>query len=619
MTTRPPPLQTGAPNAMAIQDVDDDTSDASTPSPTTPTNPPITITTHIPHPSDDDTKGRPSLEKLNPTPTADDETDDDLDAVLVPLPPLRFYLVLAAILLILFLSQLDTSIVATALKAIVADLGDAPMIPWIGSAYLLTCTASAALYGRMSDVVGRKPVILFAIAVFAVGSIVCSYCTTMEGLIIGRAVAGVGGGGIATMMFILISDIVSLRYRTWYQGLANTTSGIAAMVGPVVGGALSDKVSWRWCFLVNIPIGAVAFIILAFCVTFPRPTTSGPLLAKLRRVDWLGMLLLTGTIVAFVTPLQLGGSVWEWDEPRTIGTFAASAVLLGVFIAVELKVASDPFVQPRLFGSGGVVAMFAVAGCLGFTFFSVPYYISLFFQMCYGSTAIEAGLYSIPLVIGSTLASLIGGYYISRTGHYLLLMYLGSLWQLVGILLVTFLRPNSHAAEQTAYLFITGVGLGLIVCTRLIAVQVIVRRADAAVATGLSQFFRLLGGTLGIAVTGTIFNNALEAGIAERLDLDDYVWEMIDNSTDPGEARRTLNFVSLRTRLPNEGLVGSLVEAFLFAFRIAYRSMLPYPLIIFLLAVLVVRRQKARGGLARLHGGGKKGKEDPHLQAAAAE
>ncbi|KAJ3220189.1 hypothetical protein HDU67_005515 [Dinochytrium kinnereticum] len=508
--------------------------------------------------------------------------EDSLDTVLVPLPPLRFYLVFTSILLILFLSQLDTSIVSTALKAIVTDLGEAPMIPWIGSSYLLTCTASAVLYGRLSDVVGRKQVILFAIGIFAAGSVVCSYCKTMEMLIAGRAISGIGGGGIATMMFIVISDIVSLRYRSWYQGLANTTSGVAAMVGPVIGGVLSDKVSWRWCFLVNIPIGLTAFIILTFCVRFPSPTGSG--WEKIRKLDWLGMFLLTASVTCFVTPLQLGGTFWEWDEPQCISIMVASVILLVAFVVVEVRFAKEPFIPRSLFGNSGVAAMFGVAGFLG-----------LFFQMCYGATAIDAGVHTIPLIIGSTLASLFGGMYISYTGRHVLLMYIGSIAQLVGIILITILTADSSLYEQVAYLFIAGVGLGFIVCARLIGVQVIVDKAHVAAVTGLSQFFRLLGGTLGIAVTGTIFNNALENAISARPDLDRKVWDMISESIDPGESRRTLNFVSLRQSLPTEKLIDSFVAAFLEAFRLAYGSMLPYPFLTFVVVVIFVRRQRARG------------------------
>ncbi|KAI8852340.1 major facilitator superfamily domain-containing protein [Chytridium lagenaria] len=392
------------------------------------------------------------------------------------------------------------------------------------------------------------------------------------------------------MMFIVISDIVSLRYRTWFQGLANTTSGIAAMVGPVVGGVLSDKLSWRWCFLVNIPLGAIAFFILAFCVSFPSPR--GNVLTKLRRLDWLGMILLTGCVVCFVTPLQLGGTFWEWDEPNSVGMFVGAGVLLMVFVVVEWKVAEEPFVPGDLFVNKGVAAMFAVAGGLGFTYFAVPYYISLFFQMCYGSSAIKAGIQSIPLVLGSTLSSLGGGYYISHSGASLcVLIYFGSILQFTGILLITFLSPHSPLWMQITYLFIAGLGLGFIVCSRLIGVQVIVKTSHVAMVTGLSSFSGYSEGNR----DGTIFNNMIESSITSRRSLDRHVMRILRNTSDPREARRMLNYVALRLELPTPHLVDQLVDAFLEAFRWGYRVMLVWPVVTVVLVVVFVRRQRMRG------------------------
>ncbi|KAJ3103618.1 hypothetical protein HDU97_009957 [Phlyctochytrium planicorne] len=524
-----------------------------------------------------------------------DDEPEDPNFVLVPLTPTRFYLVFLSINLILFLSHLDTSIVSTALKAIVTDLGEAPMIPWIGSSYLLTCTASAVLYGSLSEVFGRKSVMLFAIAVFSIGSVICSYARSMQILIVGRAISGIGGGGIATMMFVVVSDIVSLKYRPWYQGIANVVSGVASMVGPVVGGVFSDKATWRWCFLVNIPIGIVAFIILTFFISFPAPK-GGHILERLKKADWLGMILLTGSIVCLVTPLQLGGTFWEWDDPLTIALLVVSGVLLGGFIAVEIWVVKHPFFPKDLFTNSAAVAMLVVATLLGVTYFTIPYYISFFFQMCYGVPAIQAGINTTPLIFGSVIAALGGGMYISYTGRHIFLMYMGALWQFVGILLITFLDKNSPVAVQLTHLFITGVGLGLIIASRLIGIQVIVKQSQVGVATGLAQFFRLLGGTLGIAITGTIFNNSIEDSIAERADLDDYVWDhVLTNFTESGDSmRKNLNFVVLRSTLPTEELKNSLVDAFLDAFRLSYRCMLPYPVLTLLLVLIFVRRKRTR-------------------------
>ncbi|KAJ3377327.1 hypothetical protein HDU84_008773, partial [Entophlyctis sp. JEL0112] len=329
---------------------------------------------------------------------------DAADIVRVPLGTNEKALVLVALVVSLFMASLDTTIVSTALKAIIKDLQHQELIPWIGnnswflyklilhlsgSSYLMSSAAVGALYGKFADIFGRKWVFVGALVLFEAGSLFCAVAPNIPFLIFGRTIAGLGGGGIFTMSYIIISDIVSGRDRGKYQTIITVTYGGTSVIAPLIGGLFSDHLSWRWCFYINLPLGAVA---LGCAVVFMRlPLPSGALLDKMYRIDFLGCVLLFCSTACLVAALQLGGTNYPWSSAPVLCLFAGSIVTGAVFGFVEAKVAKEPIIPAAMFLNPSVSAILVVAFCLGAGFFSGLYYISLFFQVVNGDSATEAG------------------------------------------------------------------------------------------------------------------------------------------------------------------------------------------------------------------------------------
>ncbi|KAJ3215525.1 hypothetical protein HDU67_000313 [Dinochytrium kinnereticum] len=502
----------------------------------------------------------------------------DPDFIRVPLPKTQFALVFLGLALSILLAALDQTIVATALEKIVKDLGSQELIPWIGSGYLLTATSVAAVYGKFADIFGRKSVFIFALIIFEVGSVVCAIANNLPVLIVGRAVAGIGGGGIFSLVLIIISDIVSITDRGKYQGIIGAVFGLASVIGPLMGGAFSDNLSWRWCFWINLPVGVITIITVIMFLKFPPVTGSSK--EKLARIDWLGTIVLTLAVSFLITPLQLGGSTWEWGAPQTIGMFVVAGVLIAAFIYIELKVAKEPIIPASLFMNRSVPALLMIAFCLGAAFFSAVYYISLFFQVSYGQTATQAGLQTIPLVLGLVVLSILSGQILSRTGYYLPFLYIGPIIIIVGVALISTLTSSSSQAQQILYLLVAGIGAGCIIQIRILALQASVDAPKIAIATAVSQFCQSLGGTIGVAVTGTVFNNVLAKNIESNSRL-----LTVLNGEDPAKINLPILREVLAVRNPE--LLRELVEAFVGAFQVAYRLILPFPVVILVMAFLV--------------------------------
>ncbi|KAJ3085134.1 hypothetical protein HK100_009153, partial [Physocladia obscura] len=431
--------------------------------------------------------------------------DTKFSVVKVPLGKTEFALVYLGLLLSIMLGALDQTIVATALKSIVSEFGHQELIPWIGSAYLFTASPFGTLYGKFSDIFGRKPVFMFAIAMFEIGSLICGVASSMEMLIIGRAIAGVGGGGIFSSVLIILSDIVSIQDRGKFNGPIGAVFGIASIIAPLIGGVFSDRVTWRWCFFINLPLGAITIVVVAVFLKFPP--VEGSIREKVRRIDGLGALLLLAAVICLVTPLQLGGTIWNWNSGEVIGMFIASIALFAIFAFVESKVAKEPLVPPEIFSSASVTAFLLIAILFGAAFFSISYYISLFFQVVFAESATDAGLKLLPLIFGFVVLNIINGILISRLGHYKNFLFIGPVIMIIGISLISGFTIWTTTAEQIVYLLIIGAGTGFISQTRVIGIQSSAPRSLISVATALLQTSNSLGASIGVAITGTLLNN----------------------------------------------------------------------------------------------------------------
>ncbi|KAJ3284979.1 hypothetical protein HK104_009691 [Borealophlyctis nickersoniae] len=512
--------------------------------------------------------------------------------VAVPLTKGAFALVFLGLALALFLAALDMTIIATALPAIGQDFKAFDMIPWIGISYLLTATAVSPLYGKFSDIFGRKAMFLWAILIFEIGSAICGAAQSMGMLVAGRAIAGIGGGGLFSLVLIIISDIVSFEDRGKYQGMFGAVFALASVIGPLLGGAFTDSyLTWRWCFYINLPIGLVTIVVVYFLLKFPAPT--GSIRDKLRRIDYLGTFALVAGIIVLLIPLQLGGSQWPWNDAKTISMLVLAVVILGVFVFIEAKVAVEPIIPGAMFENRSVALILGIAFCLGAAFMSLTFYVPLYFQLVNGETATQSGLETLPLMLGVTCFSIICGQLMSRTGYYVPFYFSGGILLTVGAALISTLTAESNRGMQIGYLFIAGVGVGNLVQTRVIGIQASVSLRNIAVATATSNFCQTLGGVIGIAIVGTIFNNLLTT----------HIQDAISSGTvhlPPGlqSPEGVMNAASKIRSIPDPAVVSVITSAFTESLGMAFKATLPFAGLILVCAAFVKQYRRQAGNAA---------------------
>eukprot|EP00842_Homolaphlyctis_polyrhiza_P001891 jgi/Hompol1/2702/HPOL_006135-RA len=333
--------------------------------------------------------------------------------------PMRYSMVLGT-----FLFSLDQTIVSTAIPSIVGEFQALDQIAWIGTSFLITSTSFSPLYGRFADIFGRKPTFLAAIIIFEIGSVICAAANSMNMLIVGRAVAGIGGGGMYSLILIIIADIVSLRDRGKFQGLLGAAFGLSSVAGPLMGGVFTDSLTWRWCFWINLPIGAITLLVALFLLKFPAP--EGSMVSKLKRIDALGTLIVVAATTCLLIPLQYGGTTWAWSDWRTISMLVASAAIYAIFALVEIYVADEPVIPPSMFENRSVYALIAYTVFLGASFFGLVYFLPTYFQLVNGDSATTAGLETIPLIGGAVVFSITSGILVSKFGYYTPFIFFGS-------------------------------------------------------------------------------------------------------------------------------------------------------------------------------------------------
>jgi EmrB/QacA subfamily drug resistance transporter len=429
-----------------------------------------------------------------------------LKSARVVLSTRQIWIVFGGLMLGSFLSSLDQTVVATALPTIVRDLGTAGQLSWVVTAYLLTSTVATGLWGKLSDLYGRKPVYLACTAIFLVGSTLAGLSQSMLELILFRGLQGVGGGGLLVLGQTVIGDVVSPRERGRYQGLFGAVFGVSSIAGPLVGGFLVDNFSWHWVFYINLPIGLVSLLVTALAL----PATSIP---RRARIDWPGAALLTVGTTATVLLASLGGTTFAWSSPPIVGlgTVALTAVL--AFLLLEGR-AHEPILAPRLFARPvfGVAAVlsFAVGAILLGSISFLPSYL----QIVKHATATASGLGLVPLIVGLLLTSTASGFIVSSTGRYKALPILGFGVSTVGLFLMSTMGISTPSMATSMYLFVLGFGLGLVMQVLTVAVQNIVSSADLGAATSGLSFFRAIGSVIGVAAFGAIYANALSASAA---------------------------------------------------------------------------------------------------------
>ncbi|MFF5290940.1 MDR family MFS transporter [Paractinoplanes globisporus] len=420
--------------------------------------------------------------------------------------------VLGGLMMGMFLAALDQTIMATATRTIADDLRGFDLQAWATTAFLITSTISTPLYGKLSDIYGRRPFFLFAIGIFVVGSMLCGLSQNMYELAAFRAIQGIGAGGLMSMALAIIGDIVPPRERARYQGFFLAVFGTASVIGPLLGGFFAGQDSilgitgWRWIFYLNVPVGIAAMAVVARVLHLPHHRTD-------HRIDWPGAVALIVGLVPLLTVAEQGRD-WGWDSPRAFACYIIGALGIAAFLWAERAYGDEALLPLRLFRNRTVAVGSISSTIIGMAMFGGLLTVPLYLQIVKGSTATEAGLQMIPFVIGIMAGSIAAGQLIARTGRYRIFPIIGSTLMVAALALFAMIGADTPLWKTMLIMVLMGLGLGGNMQPMITAVQNAVNPREIGVATSSVTFFRSMGGTLGTAVFLSVLFNVVGDKIA---------------------------------------------------------------------------------------------------------
>ncbi|KAJ7105879.1 major facilitator superfamily domain-containing protein [Mycena epipterygia] len=430
---------------------------------------------------------------------------------------IRLALLTLALCLSVFVVSLDNTIIATAIPKITDEFKSLDDVGWYGSAYLLTTAATQLLFGKFYTFLPIKWVYVTAVSIFEIGSLICGAAPTSNALIVGRAIAGLGSAGIFSGALIILANTVPLAKRPIYAGMIGGMYGISSVAGPLMGGAFTDKISWRWCFYINLPVGGITLAVLIFFFKMPASgvvkPSSATFMQRVALFDPLGTLVFIPGIVSLLLALQWGGSKFPWKSARIIALFVVFAVLISIFIGVQIWKQERATIPPRLLKQRSIWSGALYAFCIGSSFFILAFYLPIWFQSIRGVSAVHSGINNLPMILSLVVASIFAGGLITKIGYYAPFMIVSSVLTAVGTGLISTLKVNSGHTKWIPFEIVCGLGVGLGMQQPILAAQTVLELKDIPVGTSIIMFSQTLGGALFISIAQNVFTNKLVSGL----------------------------------------------------------------------------------------------------------
>jgi EmrB/QacA subfamily drug resistance transporter len=421
----------------------------------------------------------------------------------------KLYTIIAALMTAMLLSALDQMVFSTALPTIVGELDGVNHMLWVTTAYILAATVSMPLYGKLSDLIGRKSLLIFGVFIFIVGSIVGGLATDMTWLIIARGIQGIGGGGLMILSQAVIADVIPIKQRPKYMGFIGATFALSSVLGPLLGGWFTEGPGWRWAFWINVPLGIIALIVVVLFLKTPHVKIPA-------KFDIFGTITMTIAVTSLVLFTSWGGNEHEWNSVLIISLIAAFVIFTALFIIIENKV-SDPLIPMRLFKDKNFTIASVAGLIVGIGMFGSLAYLPTYLQMVNGMSATNSGLLLLPMIAGLMVSTLVSGAIVTKTGNYKWSPIIGFLLVILALFLFSTMTPETQLFQSSIYMVIMGLGIGAVMQILVTIIQNSVSHKEVGVATATNNFFREIGASLGGAFVGGLFSSKLTELLSQNL------------------------------------------------------------------------------------------------------
>ncbi|KZP00729.1 MFS general substrate transporter [Calocera viscosa TUFC12733] len=424
---------------------------------------------------------------------------------------LRMLAIVTAAAVSIFLSSLDMTIVATAIPRITDEFQSLDDVGWYGSAFFLTLASFQSTWGKIFKYFSLKGGVLTAVAVFELGSLICAVAPNIIALIVGRAIAGLGACGIISGSYTIVAFAVPPHKRPAYAGILGATYGVASVIGPLLGGVFTDRLTWRWCFYINLPIGGFAAAIITLFFKTPKAARAAPasLKEKLLQMDMLGTFTVLGAVVCYLLALQYGGVTKPWNSSVVIGLLVGFVLLVITFVTVEWRMGERGIVPPRLLRQRTVGVLAGFIFCLAGGFFLLVYYVPIYFQSIFNLSAAQSGVDNLPLIVALSVFTVLSGHFVSMIGHHVPFLVGGACLGAVGSGLLYTLDINTSTGKWIAYQVVAGIGMGVAIQIPVAAAPAMLPMDDLAPATATILFFQMIGAAGFVSAAQSIFTNVL--------------------------------------------------------------------------------------------------------------